>query len=414
MRIRTLVVAASMLAADFPASPLMAQRRSSRKQEAKTQSEDRFLTGRPFTLEDLRVALAVPEPRLRKAIENRGLDFVLRPGDLDALRAAGASDATLELVRLRARVAPPPPKEPPKPEMGTLGITCEPAECDIAVNGAPKGSTASGKLDLTGLAPGQVTVEFRKEGYLTAQVLARVEPGRMTPAFARLEPDRATRAALGAKLYRRILESLGGEASLREARAFEAAGSADVFARDGKRSAWSLQGRVRLPDKAIFRIKGGSISYDFAFAGAQYSSNSRLKGDEAQEIETLFRLFRAYQLPLLMERIAGYKLLAERVLPVPGEDYYLLAEGGAEKITIALDRDSRPQFAKIETPSGLGSGEQILYSTYARRGGGMVPLVTHIRLTDADQHGLEVRLDEVNVNQNFTDRDFQIRRNAFR
>ncbi len=375
---------------------------------------DRFLKGKPFSLDDLRVALAVPEPRLRKAIESRGLDFILTPGDLEKLREAGASDSLLQLVRRHARTAPPEPPEPPKPVFGSLGLTCEPAECEILINGAAKGVTSGGKLDLTGLSPGAVTIDFRKDGFVAVQVAAAVEPGRMSPAFARLEPDRATREARGAELYRRILDSIGGDTALREIRSLSAAGSAEVFAPGGKRSSWSIQSRLQLPDKAFFRVKGGSITYEFAYDGARYSSNGKLKGEEAQRFETYFRLYREYQIPLLLERIAQYKLVASRVLPLPGEDYFLVADGGTEKITLALDRDSRPQFVKIETSTGLGSGDQVTYSTYARRGAATVPLVMQIRLANLDQQGLEVRLDEVSVSQTFTGRDFQIRRKVFR
>jgi hypothetical protein len=374
---------------------------------------DRFLKGKPFSLDDLRVALAVPEPRLRKAIENRGLDFVLVPGDLEKLREAGASESLLQLVRQHARTPPPPP-EPPKPVLGNLGLTCEPAECEILVNGASKGVTSGGKLDLTGLPAGSVTIDFRKDGYVTVQVAASVEPGRMTPAFARLEPDQATREVRGAELYRRILDSFGGEAALRDLRSVTVAGTAEVFAPGGKRSSWSMQSRLKLPDKAFYRVKGGSLTYEFAYAGAQYSSNGKIKGEEAQRFETYFRMYREYQIPLLLDRIARYKLIAPRVLPVPGEDYFLVADGVTEKITLALDRDSRPQFVKIETATGLGSGDQVIYSGYARRGNATLPLVMQIRLSNVDQQGLEVRLDDVSVNQTFSERDFQIRKKVFR
>jgi hypothetical protein len=211
-----------------------------------------------------------------------------------------------------------------------------------------------------------------------------------------------------------MVDALGGEAGLREARSLEAAGSAEIFTGDGKRTAYSLQFRLHLPDQAIFRVRGASLTYDFAFTGGQYNSNGKIKGDDAQRLETIFRAFREYQLPALLERVAGYRFSAARVIPVAGEDYFLLADGGAEKITLALDKESRPQFVTLENRSGLGSGDTITYSAYSRQGGGVLPMVTHIRLQDAGRTGLEIRLDRLSVNRNFTAKDFQIRRNSFR
>src|ERR1051326_3169487 len=79
-------------------------------------STDRFLHNRPFTLQEISLAVGRVAPqRLRAAIENRGVEFEANSSVLDRLKSAGASADILELI---ARVAPkpaPPPEPPPPP-----------------------------------------------------------------------------------------------------------------------------------------------------------------------------------------------------------------------------------------------------------------------------------------------------------
>src|SRR5271156_4750348 len=111
-------------------------RPSSASRSKKT--EDPFLNGAPLTFEQLLKFAgqdAIPLHRRKEAILNRGLDFPLTSEQVDKLKAAGASEEILKAIRSKAKpqivaALPPPPRKDP---MGTVALTCAPAECDISL-----------------------------------------------------------------------------------------------------------------------------------------------------------------------------------------------------------------------------------------------------------------------------------------
>ena len=57
-------------------------------------------------------------------------------------------------------------------------------------------------------------------------------------AKATLEPDRQSKEAFGAALFKRMVEALGGDAAVRESQSIQAEGSLTVWARDGRATRW--------------------------------------------------------------------------------------------------------------------------------------------------------------------------------
>src|SRR5277367_672892 len=74
------------------------------------------------------------EAQAVRIIKVDGVDFEGSDDNLNALRNLGASDVILDAIR---SVAPAPvrPPKPPPPPTGTLSVRCDPAECDIKING---------------------------------------------------------------------------------------------------------------------------------------------------------------------------------------------------------------------------------------------------------------------------------------
>src|SRR5579871_41197 len=110
-----------------------------RKAPAPKKGEDSFLTGAPFTFDQvMKLASqdAIPLHRRKEAILSRGVDFSLTQDQLEKLKAAGAPDDLVKAIRSKAKpgviAAPPPPKKDPT---GTVALTCAPVECDISLNG---------------------------------------------------------------------------------------------------------------------------------------------------------------------------------------------------------------------------------------------------------------------------------------
>src|SRR3984957_18967873 len=124
---------------------------------------DPFLTGDPFTLDQVLVLLkqdAIPMRRRKEAIENRGIAFALSSDALAKLESAGASDEILDVIKGKGKPVAAPPAAPKAIAKGTLSLSCAPAECQVSLNGTSIGATSGGALEATSLTPGSWAVDF--------------------------------------------------------------------------------------------------------------------------------------------------------------------------------------------------------------------------------------------------------------
>src|SRR5882762_3495320 len=89
-----------------------------RKSPGAKKNNDPFLTGAPFTFEQLLRLLsqdAIPLRRRKEAIQNRGLAFSPSPEEVAKLKSLGISGELLNLIKGKAIpvAASLPPKPPP-------------------------------------------------------------------------------------------------------------------------------------------------------------------------------------------------------------------------------------------------------------------------------------------------------------
>jgi hypothetical protein len=373
-------------------------------------SSDPFLSGDPFTLDQVLILLkqdAIPLHRRKEAIESRGISFALSSDTLAKLESAGASDDILDVIKSKAK--PATPAAPPKPlAKGMLSLTCAPAECQISLNGTAIGPTAGGKLEVAGLTPGNWVVDFAKEGFVAHQSTLVVEPAKSAAFSASLDPDRAAREAFGKQLFQKMIHALGGDDGLKTLASVQATGSTTLWGHDGTSVRWTLLMRNRA-DLALFQARAGRILHEVTFEGSEFKASKNLKGDEALQLPTDFGMVRDDQLPALIARLQGpnFKLIAEHPDPVAGEDYSLIAEDGTGKVFIGLDADLRPQRVKIATASGLGSA-LITYADYIQNGNAFYPKTMLVK-PDGQQQGIEVRFDKIELNPNLKDPDYRLR-----
>src|SRR5580700_7075393 len=110
MRIKLVVIAVSSVigfllagpsgrAADQP-SPVLPKTAATKK------VADPFLNGPPFKFDQVVRLLrqsAIPLRRRKEAIQHRGLAFSLSPAGLDKLKAAGASEEMLDVIKSKAK-----------------------------------------------------------------------------------------------------------------------------------------------------------------------------------------------------------------------------------------------------------------------------------------------------------------------
>jgi hypothetical protein len=400
---------AAMLSLALTAVPGLSGASDAKPSHGKKPS-DSFLTGDPFTLDQVLLLLkqdAIPLRRREEAIESRGVAFDLSGETLTKLQAAGASEYILDIIKTKAKpaAAPAAPKPPAK---GMLSLTCAPAECQVRLNGTVIGPTAGGKLEVAGLTPGSWVVDMSKEGFVSHQSTVVVEPAKSATIAATLDLDRAAREAFGKQLFQKMIAALGGDAGLKTLGSVQASGSATLWGHDGTSVRWTLLMRNRT-DRALFQAKAGRILHEVMFDGSEFKASKNLAGDDALQLPTDFGMIRDNQLPALMARLQGpnYKLVANHPDPVAGEDYSIVAESGTDKISIGLDANLRPQRVRIATDAGIGSA-LITYSDYIQNGNAFYPKTMLIK-PDAQQQGIEVRFDKVELNPNLKDTDYRLR-----
>src|ERR1700722_243943 len=107
---------------------------SDRKPAHGKKPSDPFLTGDPFSLDQMLLLLkqdAIPLRRRKEAIESRGVDFALSSDTLSRLQSAGATDEILDVIKSKAKPVATPPAAPKPLAKGMLNLTCAPAECQV-------------------------------------------------------------------------------------------------------------------------------------------------------------------------------------------------------------------------------------------------------------------------------------------
>lgn len=400
----------AVLLAVAPASFSAAQNVSGAQAAPRPKNTDPFLSGGPFSFEQLQRLLgenAIPLRRRREAIQARGLSFLPSAEQIEKLKTAGVSEDMLKLLKtVKYTVASV--TAAPKP-LGGLALTCAPSECEITLNGTALGSTQSGTMEVRGLSAGTWTIDFKKAGYIGAQSRARVEADKTSPVSAVLEPDRKTQEAFGAELFQKVLTAIGGHDGINALASVQALGSTTIGTRDGKSLRWTLAMRNK-QDRALFQVRAGDgVLHEVAFAGSEYKVSKRVKGQDVQDLPTNFGLIRDYQLAALMRRLENpqFKMVANHDLPADGDEFALVAEGGTEKIFIGLDDQLRPQRVRITTATGVGSAI-VTYSDYFLQEKVSYPKTLQIK-PDGWQQGIDVRFDKVEFSLNLHDNDFKLK-----
>ena len=376
-------------------------------------TDDPFLNGAPFTFDQTLKLVGdspIPVRRRKDAIQARGVDFSGTPEEIDKLKAAGATDDVLELIKSKTKLsAAAIVHAAPKPApTGGMNLSCSPNECEVSLNGKSIGPTLGGKLEISKLTPGKWVVDFKKDGYIGHQNTVTVEGDKVASLSAVLEPNRGTLEAYGAGLFKKMLQAVGGDQGLEALSSVQAVGSTTIWMRDGASVRWTLLLRNR-PDRALFQAKAGGILHEVAFIGSQYNNSKNLKGADALELPTHFGFIRDAMLATVLARLQNpeYKIWANHSSPAEGEEFALSAENSAEKVYIGLDNQLRPTRVKVATTTGVGS-MTISYSDYYKGERAYWPKSLQI-MPEGRQHGIDVRFDTVDLSSRFTENDFKMR-----
>jgi hypothetical protein len=406
---RVLPVLAALLVASLMTEPVLHGQSNSKKDE----KEDPFFSGPPFSLDDLMQRIGViADRRLRVAVLRRGVSFSPTPQDYDKLKQAGASTELIQTIVVKAPPPPkpaPPPKPTPPPTAGPLTLECGPAECGVRINGASHGTTSKGSMEVHGLPPGQVAIEFVKDGFDPQQVSLTLHAGAPARSSVTLKPDAATLAQAGKELLAKMTAKLGGSQALQQAYQVSGAGNASLWQSGGQRTEWRMISKLKLPAMALIEINGAGLKWWTSLAGSDSKADGskKMRGDPvAVEMEKLVRLYRDYQPAMLVESLGKMKVSAPDLAPAANGQWRLRATGADGSLTVVLSPDFLLSRVIYESASGLGSGLEILYSDYMTIGKTQYPKSMAIRFADQPQHGLEVRLETVKFETNLANKEF--------
>jgi hypothetical protein len=377
---------------------------------------DPFLQGPPLTLEKLLVLLsdreAMPEARVLDGIRKRGVDFDLRPENLAALKAKGASDNLIELVKTLAKPAPPPPGPAPQ-RSRRLDIACAPGDCEVSVDGHAYRPTTRGKLSLPEADVVELTLDFRKPGYQTLQKI--VKPGvRNESVEVTLEPEDDTKLRFGKQLFSAMLTALGSKKGLAEAEDVKGLGAATSWDVHGALSEWTINVRLAPARLAVFDMRQAQSSLAFACRGetCQLKSSALFKGRQikdgrAPEIATNLRMLHRYNLAAMVNRINSANVVPKAqsaAAPGAGEQHLRL-DAPDESFDVVLNAEMLPISVTYHSRTGLGSGLQVVYADYVKLASSRYPRRTQIKLPDAKQHGLLITLESVEPGAGLKDKD---------
>ena len=373
-------------------------------QTGKGKADDAFFTGAPFSLNDLLQRVGViADKRLSIAIEHRGLSFAPTPADLDKLKQAGAGDELLLHIKVKA----PPPKPvvtPVKPAFaGLMTLQCAPAECDIAINGKPRGTTARGAIAIDGLPAGETVIDFKKDGFEGQQISASLRPGAAYAHTAKLKPSPAYQAALGKDLLAKMTEKLGGAAAFQQASGLTASGSATLWQTGGQKTEWKLLARLKLPHMAYFEITSGSLKWWISLSGtdAKADGSKPMRGGPvAAEMEKLAALYRDYQPAMLVELLKTMRLTVPDGVAEPSGAWRLHAAGPDSALNVFLT----PEYTPMRVVSESAAGVEVIYADYAIVQKAWYPKSMTIKFPD-QPHGLELHFTQVRFDPKLSPRE---------
>jgi hypothetical protein len=377
---------------------------------SKSKGDDPFFTGAPFSLNDLLQRVGViADKRLSIAIERRGVSFAPTQGDYDKLKQAGASEELL----LRIKVKAPPPKPsavpPVKPAVaGVLTVQCLPAECDIAVNGKARGATTKGTLEVSGLAPGETVVDFKRTGFEGQQLSMTLRASAPSTHSVKLKPTATLQAALGKEWLGKMTEKLGGEAAFKQSAGLTATGTAILARSADQKTEWKILSRLKLPKMSYIELSGSGMKWWTSLSGSDVKADGSKQmrgGPVAAEMDTMARLYRDYQPQVLVERLQSMKVSVPSGVPETSGAWPLRAQDRDGALNLLLTPEGTPLQVVFEPAATSSLGIQVDYAEYGVIQKAWYPKSMTIKITGPTQRGIEMHFQQVRFEPKLSDRD---------
>lgn len=332
-------------------------------------------------------------------ISQHGVDFESNANNLYDLKNRGATEKMLDAIR-RVAPVPPPPPAPIVTPTGSLTVHCQPAECDIHVNGQGF-ATLNGEATISKLKLGDALVDFEKDGYVAQQKSVKIVVEPAAALSVTLDPTEATKAANGQRIAKAILHALNVENDTSRLRNLTASGSLKSFG--SKETDWDFDLVGSAPAQMEMRVKSSTGGMNFLCIGEKCESRhglhlpligKKLPPAVEQELESNLRVFAEHNLAALMDRLKEPSVAFSSITLAGAPEQRMRAETSDLAYEVTTGADFLPTVVNYESKAGVGGGLKITFADYGELSGSHYPKRTTIRL-DKDGHGVEVRLDKI-------------------
>ena len=360
------VSAAILLLAMFLQTPVTsAQSRTSQPQRGQRAATAKAQP--PMTLRQVIESLVTLKnsKRVEDLISKSGVDFQATPAVLQILKDMGASAKLLSMIP----ATPPPPSAPSPALAGPLTVTCEPKDCLVAVDEMYKGPTSQNRMTITGLRPGESTVEVFADGYERLTRRVRLEQGK--PADEKFSLKRSAallRQSASASLLKAVA-TLGGTDGFGELADIEGSGTMRWTNSAGNIEEWTMTFNKRIGKdlSTTFKTKEGQCTASIVGQAAKQECRGGLKNSGEKIAEQGSSLLLSYQLQDVIQALLKRPLIALQT-----DENRLQTADGKDSYVFAISNDGLPS-GLVYTIGDGNAPIQVQYSDYLKMANGWYP-----------------------------------------
>ena len=264
-----------------------------------------------------------------------GVQFEASPAVVDILKQFGASAKLISMIPL-----PPPAPEPPAPTLaGPLTIICEPKDCAIAIDQKYVGPTNENRKTITGLSPGDATIEIFVDGYehLTRQI--RLEPNQAKEEKFSLRRNPAILQQSASASLLKAVAGLGGPDGLAELGDIEGSGTMQWMNSAGQVDEWMMTFNKRIGRNlaVTFKTKDGECVASVIGATSKQECKSGLRNGGDKIAEQGSSLFLSYQLQDIIQA-----LLMRPLISAESNENLLESSDTKDAYVLTLGNDGLP------------------------------------------------------------------------
>lgn len=291
----------------------------------------------PLTLRQVVEALLTTKSsaRVEDQVSKAGVQFQATPAVVDILKQFGASAKLISMIPV-----PPPLPEPPAPKVaGPLTVVCEPKDCSVLLDEKYEGATSQNRKTMSGLRPGEVTLEVFADGY--DRITRRIQLEENKPIEEKFALKRSTTArqqSASASLLK-MISILGGTDGLAELGDIEGSGTMDWMNNSGQVEQWPMTFNKRIGrDLSItYKTKDGQCTATIAAQTAKQDCRGSFRNGGEKIADQGTSLFLSYQLQDIIQALVKRPLIASET-----DDNRLESADAKDAYVLSLTNDGVP------------------------------------------------------------------------